>query len=229
MRRVIPILLLLMVPVMLVSADRDPGTMGIGIHGGIALPQGPEFLKENFNTGIGFGADFRYNINPTTALGLSYTLLSFKADEGKMEDMFFKPAADVTIEIDPVQVSVISANLIKYLTSPEASTGFFVSIGGGYYTAKSPEVKISAPDLGYEETIKSESESDFGINGGLGLEFKISKKMTFYASGEYHYIFTDDDEENDGGMAKSAADEDDSGGKTKVISIMGGIRYALGQ
>ncbi len=236
MRRVTSILLLLMVPVMLISADRDPGTMAVGIHGGIALPQGPEFFKENFNNGIGFGGEFRYNINQTTALGLSYTMLAFKADADKFKSMyestymgFAKPSDDTyTLEINPVTVSVISANLIKYLTPPEASTGFFVTLGGGYYISKSPEVKISSGD--YSEILaKSESESDFGINGGLGVEFKISERMTFYAVGEYHYVFSEADDEDNGGMAKSMADEDDSDGKTKVISIMGGIRYALGQ
>jgi hypothetical protein len=238
MRRIISALLLLLVPVMLISADRDAGTYSIGGYGGLAMPQGPKGFKDLFNNGIGFGGEFKYNINPTTSLGLSFTYLSFKADKGKFEDMYsgmmFKPSAStLTLEIDPTTVNVISANLIKYLTPPESSTGFFITLGGGYYMSKSPDVKYSFSDpvLGsFSDTIKGESDNDFGINGGVGLEFKIGEKATLFVVGEYHYVFSDDKTDNSDGLVKASADSgDDFSGKTKVISIMGGIRFALGQ
>jgi hypothetical protein len=238
MRRILTVLTLLLVPVMLISADRDPGTYSIGGFGGIALPQKPEGFKKYFNSGIGFGGEFKYNINPMTSLGLSYTYLAFKANEDEFKNAFgmMKPfASTLTLEIDPTTVSIISANLIKYLTSPEASAGFYLTLGGGYYMSKSPDIKytFSDPIYGnYSDTIKGESDNDFGINGGVGLEFKVGEKINLFVVGLYHYVFTSDDEEENGSLAKSMADADDSddmSGKVQVISIMGGLRFSLGQ
>ena len=239
MRKVLAVLSLLLVPVMLISADRDPGTYSIGGFGGIAMPQKPEGFKKYFNSGIGFGGEFKYNLNPTTSLGLSYTYLSFKANEDEFKSAFgmMKPfATQITLEISPTTVSIISANLTKYLTPPEASAGFFLTLGGGYYMAKTEDIKYSYSDpiwgSGSGTYPTGSEDNDFGINGGVGLEFKVGEKINLFVVGLYHYVFTSDEETNSNTLAKSMADANDQvdmSGKTQVISIMGGLRFSLGQ
>jgi len=221
MRKLLAVLLLVAVPVVLISADRDPGTYSLGGFGGMVMPMGPKGFKDYFKSGIGFGGEFKYNVNPTTSLGLSYTYVGFKAKEDAFrtlfEGMLFKPAGTMTITIDPYTVSIISANFIKYFTQPEASTGFYLTLGGGYYMMKSPDVKVEMD--GISDTEKGEKENRFGLNGGLGMEIKAGQKMNFFVEGKYHYVFTKDE---------SNSNNSDSG-KLNFITILAGLRFALGQ
>lgn len=234
MRRLLAILLLISVPVMVFSADRAAGTYSIGGFGGLGMPQKPDFIKDYFKSAIGFGGEFKYNMNETTSFGLGFTYLPFKLDADKMADLFdggfMKPSAEgLTIEGGNMNVSVISANFIKYFSPPSASAGFYLTLGGGYYMMKPGDTTIKYGDYP-EETIKGgDSDNKFGLNGGLGLEFKAGESLNLFVEGKYHYVFTKDEEDTEG-MAKVSADSDvpDSSGKFQFITIMAGLRFGLG-
>lgn len=222
MRKFIAVLLLIFVPVLLVSGDRAPGSYSIGGFGGLGMPMGPKDFKDAFKQGIGFGGEFKYNINETTSLGLSFSYIPLKLDVDKMKDSFALMAkASVsasTLEISGGNLNVmpISANLIKYFTPPEASAGFYLTLGGAYYMMKFTDMKVTYGP--FEQTYKGSSENDFGLNGGLGLEFKAGETMNIFVEGKYHYVFTKSSE----GETNKASD------KMQILTVFGGIRLGLG-
>jgi len=230
MRKLTLVLLLaFLVPTLVVSADRAAGTYAIGGFGGLGMPMKPEFVKDYFKKGIGFGGQFQYNLSPQTSLALAFTYMPFKFDVDKLMEGGLMKAAEMTVEGGNLNYSIISANLVQYFTPPAASMGFFGTLGAGYYMGKFSDmtIKFSDPVWGdYEETTKGESENDIGINGGIGLEFKAGQTMNIFVKGLYHYVFTSEDEETDS-MAKASAEDSDTEGKLQFITIMGGVSLSL--
>jgi opacity protein-like surface antigen len=86
--------------------------------------------------------------------------------------------------------------------------------GGGYYGDPGTRVSytIKGKDLG-------KSESKFGLNGGLGLDYKLAGQWTLFAEGKFHYVFTKSE--------KNAETGQNSGGKTTFITTVAGIRYSF--
>jgi len=205
-------------------AQRAPGSISLGGFGGVGMPQGPKEFKDYFKTSIGFGGELKYNMNETTSLGLSFTYMPFKINEDKMKEDFTAEMGDVpglTLSGGESKINIISANVIKYFTQPDASTGFYLTLGGGYYMHSMGDLKVSAQ--GESETIKGDdlakAENKFGVNGGLGLEFNAGEKLAVFVEGKYHYIFTKEE--------KDAETGETSGGKTTFITAMAGLRLSL--
>jgi len=228
MRKLLVALLLISVPVMLISADRAPGSYSIGAFGGLGMPMGPKDFKDSFKKAIGFGGEFKYNMNETTSLAVSFSYVPLKLDVDKLTGdlgTMKAAAADLKITGGNLNVSPISVNLIKYFSPPEASAGIYATLGGAYYMMKFTDMKISSTySFGgqtqtFEETAKGESENDFGLNGGLGVEFKAGETVNIFVEGKYHYIFTKNDA-TDGESNKA-------GDKMQYLSVFGGIRLGL--
>jgi opacity protein-like surface antigen len=99
---------------------------------------------------------------------------------------------------------------------PEASTGFYATLGGGYYMVKTEnpdkvELTIQGETIDITDEFTGNSSADenkFGVNGGLGLEIAMGSSLALFAEGKYHLIFTEDD-------------------KIGLITVMGGLRFSL--
>ena len=200
--------------------QRTPGSISIGGFGGLTMPQSPKDFKDNFKSSIGYGGEFKYNIGEKTSFVAGFSILPFKFNEDEfakmLEQELDETGVSVNINGGGVNINAITANLLLYLTQPEASTGFYATVGGGYYMHK-----IKNPDkveLTYQgETIditdeftgnEPADENKFGVNGGVGLEIAMGPSLALFAEGKYHLIFTEDE-------------------KTGLITVMGGLRFSL--
>jgi opacity protein-like surface antigen len=170
--------------------------------------QKPKFMKENWKTSLGFGGEIKYNLNEKTSLTLAFTYIPFKLDLKKLG------IEDANIKGGEIKTSVISANLDFYLTPPEASAGFYIAAGGGYYMLKAADLIFEGVPLIEGD---NEGENKFGVNGGLGFEIKVGESLTLFAEGKYHYVFTKEDKDL----------EADQKGKVQFITVMGGLRLSL--
>jgi len=232
--------LLCVIPFTLVNAQRAAGTFSIGGFGGVGMPMGPEFFKDFLKMGIGFGGEFKYNFTEMTSFAASFTYQPFKLDEDKIieevtEGEEIPEGMEITVEGGTLKMSIISANLIQYFTPPEASAGFYVTAGGGYYTTKIADAKLKWAYMGESDEMELWKEEDwkpengfgldksgFGINGGLGLEMRLGTNMFLFAEGKYHYTFVEInaiDEEMKEDVKKEF-------GKLSFITIMGGVRFS---
>jgi outer membrane protein W len=195
-------------------AQRTPGSYSIGGFAGIGMLQKPTFIKDSWKNSIGFGGELKYNVSEMTSLAASFTYIPFKLNTDKIKQEFGAEAANVSISGGELKTSVISVNLLKYFTAPEASAGVYFTVGGGYYMFKFGDLTVEGQKI---PMTGMGTESKFGINGGLGLEIKAGEKLALFAEGKYHYVFTKEE-------ANATADEK---GKLQFITIMGGLRLSI--
>ncbi len=232
----ISILILCMLPLTMVHAQREAGSYTIGAIGGVGMMMGPEAYKDWTKMGKGFGGEFKLNLSEMTSLGISYTNLSFPIDTDKIakdfEPIFQQEAAGATLEFDPfnIKASIISANLIQYFTSPYASAGLYGTIGVGYYMVKTDDMKITAtvPGAGTMEITEEggDPENKLGLNGGLGLEISVGETIGLFVEGKYHYILSELEEDEDTEEMEEAMGKSMSG-KVSFVGIMGGLNISL--
>jgi hypothetical protein len=222
MRTVKMLLALTLIAALTVPAfgQRAPGSFSIGGFGGLTMPQSPKEFKDFFKSSIGFGGEFKYNLNGKTSFVGAFSMLPLKFNADEITKMIEAEAGetglDVTVEGGGIKINAITGNLLLYLTQPEASTGFYATVGGGYYMMKPKdpdkvELTIEGEKIDITDEFSGNESSDenkFGVNGGLGLEISMSPSLALFAEGKYHLIFTDDD-------------------KTGLITVMGGLRFSL--
>ena len=217
--------LLCVVPLSMVQAQRAAGSYSLGAFGGIGLPMGGEFFKDYYKMGIGFGAEFKFNFTEKSSLGASFTYQPFKFDSDPfidfLSDLMMVPGLTIELDGGDVNTSIFSANYFQYFTPPDASLSFYLTAGGGYYSFSTTDMsivmKVSGQTL-VDETEQGESESGFGINGGLGIEFLMGTKMYIFAEGKYHYTFVEIEGDED-------LEIEDT--KLSFVTVKGGIRFIL--
>jgi len=196
-------------------AQRTPGSYSIGGFGGVGLPSGPKEFKDYFKSGIGYGGELKYNVNEKTSLSASFTMLKFGIKTDEIEDAVGEEGAKVTVEGGGLKANIIQANLLYYLAPPESSTQLYLIGGGGYYMekAESPDkVTVEFEGETYDlsdmfESEDSESENDFGVQFGAGLDLPLGS-LNLFVEGKYHIVFTEDE-------------------STKFITVMGGLRFPM--
>ena len=144
------------------SSAQSTKPVSIGISAGAAIPVG------------NLGDDYKTGYNGTISLGLNsvgspigfridgmYNKLSVKSDR-------FVPLPDITI-------TSANANIVYAL--PGVGMRPYLIGGAGIYGYK--------PDVSGAST-----NTDFGLNGGIGASFPLSGFNTFIEA-RYHHIFTD--------------------------------------
>lgn len=152
------------------SSAQSSKALSIGISGGAAIPIGD------------FGDLYSTGYNGTVSLGLKSagSPLGLRFD-GMYNKMSVKDDATVTIPgLGVVENAVImgaNANLVYSL--PGVGITPYLIGGGGIYS-----LKIDGDDF------DSDSESDFGVNGGVGAAFELSGFRTFIEA-RLHHIFTE--------------------------------------
>ena len=227
-KMLITVVLLLTVPLSMVQAQREAGSYSLGAYGGIGLPMGGEFFKDYFKMGTGFGGEFKFNFSERSSLGASFTYQPFKLNNDEFTDalslLFSELMAGTSVSIDGgnVNTNIISANFFQYFTPPDASLSFYATAGGGYYSFSTSEATIVVTLGGqtvFEDTNEGgDSESGFGINGGLGLELLMGTKMYIFFEGKYHYTFIEQE---------GIEELDIEAAKISFVTVMGGIRFIL--
>ncbi|MBN2416257.1 outer membrane beta-barrel protein [bacterium] len=202
-RTVITAILLCVVPFALVNAQRAAGHFSIAGFAGAGLPMGPEAFKDNFGMGMGFGGGLKFNVTEKTSLAVSFIAQKLMLDDDKILDDY-GAGSDDTIEGGDVNINVISANLVQYVTPPDAFLGFYLTAGGGYYMMSATDMKITQPGGG-SLTVSTDAydANNVGVNGGVGVEIGLGT-LGFSIEGKFHYIFTEND-------------------ATMIVTAMGGV------
>jgi opacity protein-like surface antigen len=167
-----------------------------GVSGGLTLPTGDagDVVKTGFNAGAHLA--FKPAMLP---IGLRV--------EGQFHQFGLKEISEGGISLEPDgNYRIISGTVNGIFGVPAASSAFrpYVIGGVGMYNQK-----LSFDILGEE---LSESETKFGLNGGVGIEFGLSGLATFLEA-RYHYILNGDDEETG------------ESSRTKIIPISFGIKF----
>jgi len=141
-------------------------SMSVGISGGAAIPVGDfgDFYTTGWN---GTGSLMFRSLGSPIGLRVDgmYNKLSVKDDV-------------VGIPFDNVSIASANANLV-YNLQGTGITPYLIGGGGAYWMK------------GHGNNFDGESESKFGVNGGIGAAFQLSGFNTFIEA-RYHHIFTDE-------------------------------------
>jgi opacity protein-like surface antigen len=167
-----------------------------GVSGGLSIPTGDagDVVKTGFNAGA--------------HLAFKPAMLPFGVRvEGQFNQFSLKEINEGGVSLEPDgNYRIISGTANGVFGVPAASSAFrpYVIGGVGVYNQK-----LSFDILGEE---LSESETKFGLNGGVGIEFGLSGLATFIEA-RYHYIFNGEDEDTG------------ESGSTRFIPISFGIKF----
>ena len=137
----------------------------IGVAAGLTAPQGD--LGDAFDNGYHVGAalGFRVPVLPVDLRAdLSWT--SFSASE-----------------VDDVNLNVINVNVNAVHTFPGVAFRPYVTGGLGMYRST-----LDMTDVGGEK----ESETDLGLNGGAGVQFKLAGLGAFVEA-RYMHVMSEDE------------------------------------
>jgi len=188
------------------------GQFSISAFGGLALPSGK--LGEDFVTsalqvteGIGagmkmspdFGACVDYFVTKDIAVGADFGYVAMKNEAVAVLGVEVLPKE--WLEAKTMQFGVHG----KYFVPTGGPVMPYLSLGAGMYSRKltmSDEAKTALEDL-LETTITTTewSDSKFGANGGVGVEYKVNKMFGVGVNGAYHLSFGKLEEEEAGQTA----------------------------
>ncbi|MFW6140720.1 MAG: hypothetical protein ACOC5S_05135 [Acidobacteriota bacterium] len=213
----IAFLIITLIPLTSAFAQRRAGSWTLGGFAGTGMPMSPEFFKDYWKSGIGFGGEFIYNLSRRISLGARLQHLPFPLDQDEMLDEFPIPAdVSLTIEGGNIKANIFSANILAYLTSPEALVGFYVIGEASLYKLSSDDITMTVEYQGqtYSETQEGiEMDDKFGINGGAGIEINAGGMFNVFAEGKYHYRFGEEE-----------GPPDTEAGSINIFSLVGGVR-----
>lgn len=228
--------LITLIPVTSLFAQRTAGSYGISGFVGTGIPQTPDFFKDYWKAGgIGFGGEVIYNFSETMSLGVRFHHLPFPLDTDKMKEildpmieyMWGGPLPDgFSYELDgfAINTNILTANLLAYLTPPEAAAGLYFTGGLSYYMIDISDLEITVKYLGQSETDTMDPEDDIddklGFNVGAGVEFNAGETLSIFAEGRYQYRFGEEEGPDFEG-------EGPSEGSISFISLVAGVRLFL--
>ncbi len=189
---------------MAVPAFAAQGDMAFGVNGGMAMPMGclaDEDDGADMKMGPDFGINFDYFITKDMALGLdgSYVMMtSNESDDIKAKTMQFGVHG-------------------KYFV-PTGNEQFlpYLNLGVGYYNRKI-EFEGDAADFFGEDKL---SDNKFGLNAGVGVEYKVTPMVGIGVNGAYHYTFGEWKPEIDGEEPEEALLDD-----WNYISFKGAVTF----
>ncbi|NOX90695.1 MAG: hypothetical protein GXO77_16970 [Calditrichaeota bacterium] len=166
----------------------------IEVFGGIAIPLSPEDFSDYYK--LGYSINGQYVIFPSPRLGVSFTVAfePFTFDGDKfMEDIQAEdPLTDYSgFGVDgTARILELGIGVRPYLTSPEATTQFFL-FGMGTYNVLKTEASLTYNDKEFFSI--EDKENKFGIAGGAGFEMPMTESLNLIIQGVFRLIFTEDE------------------------------------
>lgn len=152
------------------ASAQSAKSISLGISLGAAIPAGD--FADLYTTGYNGTASLMFR-SVGSPLGLRI--------DGMYNRMDVKDDAVITIPgvgfVESASITSANANLVYHLPGT-GITPYLIGGGGMYWT------RIHVED------VDTESENDFGINGGIGASFPLSGFNTFIEA-RLHHIFTE--------------------------------------
>jgi opacity protein-like surface antigen len=159
---------------------------GAGAQAGLAFSSFPKPASDYFGIGFGFGAHGDVEFMKYVGARFNFDYRMFSSDKSKFTDIYGQPIP--SSDISGGNVSIISFGLeglgkLPLKGSPVTPYGLF---GLGLNIS-------STSDLMYkgQTALTSESKTNFGIDFGVGAEFKIAKTVSLFGEFKFLLIFTE--------------------------------------
>ncbi len=169
------------------SARRDSWSFGPIFE--LSIPAGNERFKNYYNNSFSYG--FTWKKSPLVNLGIAGPIIQYRSFPldlnkvaGEMDDDF-----DV-LEGGNLSFFNIRAGL-NYYGNLDKNVVPVLTANAGYYWAKSDELSITI-NGGKIALANADTDKNFGILIGAGLEFLTSKNFSLELIGSYEHVFIGD-------------------------------------
>ncbi len=164
----------LLILVLATGASAGPA---IYAGGGVSMPMGPEFFKDNWKMGIGFGGGVGFAVNPQFEVVGKVFYNTFAMDVEGIEGGDFVAFA-------------FGADVHFYPMANETNeSAFSPYILGGIGMTSAKLTEITAPAL--LAMAETDAEMDITFGFGAGFEYEMSPKMAFWVEGKFTIISTE--------------------------------------
>jgi opacity protein-like surface antigen len=170
---------------------RDYNTFGEGLDSRLVILEGlgatteGEFNK--INLGFEYEAEFILSLPAGFGVGVGVGYIR----RGKMTEInaSIPLAGSASASIDP-KITAIPVNLSAYYFTPGiVPIKFFVFGGVGFYSGKLTTVnrEESSPPTFWSEQKSDFKDQNFGLHGGVGLEYNVAPKIALFIEGRARY------------------------------------------
>ncbi|HDL04201.1 MAG TPA: porin family protein [candidate division Zixibacteria bacterium] len=197
MKKVLAVMMALLFAVAINASAQQTIKASVFVGPGLSMPMGPDDFTDYWGMGFNVGGGVEIQINEMFSIVPRINYNSFGLDEDAfIEELEEELGYSVEgIELDGGSINAIGFGADVKLAVPAGDeskiTPYF--LGGLGMTS----VSFSDLEMTYEgesETMEiDESETDFTVEFGAGMEIAISPKMSLFVDGKYVIIMAEDD------------------------------------
>ncbi len=217
------VLLVSLVPVNALYAQREAGMITIGGVGMYDIQTNPMAFKDFQTNGLGFAGKIKYHLSKNTGIGLAYQQHGFGFDHSEFEyevNMISEGELVARSQNGTWNLSAVLITLTQYSRDKDLPFDFFVELGLGYYMLDMEDLNFQFIHQGLTESdsvMTGESKSGFGASFSLGLEKVLFKHVSFVLGATFHMTAIKQ-EENE--MLETF---NKSGGSVHFLSVTSGL------
>ncbi len=153
------------------TAAHAANTSTIGVNGGLTIPTGD--LGDAVGIGFHIGGEYTYMVNENVGVGGDLAYHKFGSKDVTVG------AYTISSELSTIQYTAHG----KLFFPTQSEMKPYLKLGLGMYTGKA---KVSSNIPGAIEG--EDSSTDFGINFGVGADWKINESMSWGGNAAYHTI-----------------------------------------
>ena len=201
----------------------------IGGFGGIGVPISPKIFKDYYRLSPNVGVDFMYNFTNYTSVYLNFNFQQFHFNDNKarkeINEMFGESGSVSDIIDGSMELGLTSINLLQYFHSTTRQFRFYILLGGGLTIRKTDNIQIKGSVLNYQydRTDTLNSETSFGLNGGVGFMLTFSDGIHLFIQGQYYQILS----EGFNLWNPEIFTVENTGKRLSFICLIAGLRFVL--
>lgn len=163
--------------------------------GGISMPMAPEFFSDYWGMGYNVGGGLGIQINPSIEVTGSLFFNAFPLDKDKLIEDAGASGEDVTVDGLDFQSLEFGIDLKYILRASQAEAKLlpYLTVGVGMSNVKFTDVTVTGADESFTLPAGDMSETDFALNGGVGVNYMFSPKFGAWVEGRYTVVMTEGD------------------------------------
>lgn len=174
-------------------------TFGAGAQAGIAISAFPDVVKDYYGLGYGGGGHFDVNFIPALTARMNIEYFTFASDKDKLKKVLaprfgILPSDITNLSGGGIGVFIVTVNAIGKVPTGTDITPYGL-FGFGIHSISLSDLTGSdnrgrsgtatASDIGYS------TQTKFGLNFGIGAEYRVARSVTLNLEFRYVLVFTD--------------------------------------
>jgi opacity protein-like surface antigen len=179
---------------LLLPAFLNGQTYFLGISGGTATPLSPPYAKAYLNPSIGPGFHLLIRVSGRIGGSFDFCFHDFPLNRNRFLD---DKGGNAVSARGSLNLDVVSMSLVGFANSMENPVSIYALGGMGYYRLNPRDTwLVSRWTDGEGQAISEttlidlgEMRNRFALSAGLGANFRIFERFSFFVEYRYHWIF----------------------------------------